>query len=173
METREFLRSSFIVRSSSGVPYDEVWVHSNWWLPTLMACWRVIRAGLPLVRMTHANLDPLRYQSKGWKKRLVAPIERWLYRRTARVVVTCEAERDWCRAWGVRCPIEVYDLKRFFKLGVEGRGRCRKEGETLHVLYLGRPHPLKGVEFLRAAIKGLEVELHEVSDHFGDRKSVV
>lgn len=96
--------------------YTEVWVHSNWWPPTLRACWKVVRAGVPLVRMTHANLDPLRYHSKWFKKALVSPFERWLYRHTSRVVVTCDAEREWCRSWGVKCPFEVFDLKQLFDL---------------------------------------------------------
>ena len=183
--------------------YSEVWVHSMWLPQTMWACWKVIRTGKKLVRMTHANLDPLRYRYHGWKKRLVAPIERWLFKHTDRVVVTCEAEEKWCQEWRLRNKFEILDLKKFFNL--EGFGdqtkapprgtlteyrvsprsdfrsvRLRTDTATLHLLYLGRRHPLKGVEFLERAVTELNhhctptpmtyasFSLRIVSNHFGD-----
>ena len=142
--------------------YDEVWVHSCWLPMTLSSCWRALRAGKPLVRMTHANLDPVRLKYHGWKKWLVGPIERWCLRRCDRIVVTCEAEKGWIQSYlGKHCPpIEVTDIKRFFKLGngEQGTGNIGIIGQTrfptdrpLHLLYLGRRHPLKGIEYLEAA----------------------
>ena len=143
---------------------DEVWVHSMWLPRTMLACWRVLNCGTPkLVRMTHANLDPVRLAYHGWKKRLAGPVERWLLRRADRVVVTCAAEREWVRAYepGVR-EIEVVDLKRFFDLDAgkscSSTCSCRVEGRPLHVLYLGRRHPLKGVEYLERAVAELRGE---------------
>ena len=58
------------------------------------------------------------------------------------------------------------DIRRLFDL--KNPAPVRRDEETpLKILYLGRPHPLKGVEFLRRAIFGLKVELHEVSGKFG------
>ena len=122
--------------------YGEVWVHSCWLPMTLKACWRVVKAKRPLVRMTHANLDPVRLRYHGWKKRLAGPIERWALRRCEKIVATCDAEKEWIEAYlGKKCPeIVVEDIKRFFKLGVRseelgvsGKGEfepCRSgEGE--------------------------------------------
>ena len=140
--------------------YDEVWVHSCWLPMTLKSCWRVLRAGKPLVRMTHANLDPVRLRYHGWKKWLVGPIERWCLRRCDRIVATCEAEKGWIQAYlGKHCPpIEVTDIKRFFRLPQND-----KTGQThfiisrpMHLLYLGRRHPLKGVEYLETAVRQLQ-----------------
>jgi len=154
--------------------YDEVWVHSCWLPMTLKSCCRVLRAGKPLVRMTHANLDPVRLKFHGWKKWLVGPIERWCLRRCDRIVATCEAEKGWIEAYlGKHCPpIEVTDIKRFFNLNpVNPVNPVKKD---LHLLYLGRRHPLKGLEFLEAAVKGIEgVELRVVSNAFGDEKEKV
>ena len=154
--------------------YDEVWVHSCWLPMTLKSCWRVLRAGKPLVRMTHANLDPVRLRYHGWKKWLVGPIERWCLRRCDRIVATCEAEKGWIEMYlGKHCPpIEVTDIKRFFNLNpVNPVNPVRKK---LHLLYLGRRHPLKGLEFLEAAVKGVEgVELRVVSNAFGEEKEKV
>ena len=160
---------------------DEVWVHSMWLPMTMKACWKVVRsqgAGVRLVRMTHANLDPVRLRYHGWKKWLVAPVERWLFSKASRVVVTCEAEREWCEQWGVKGPFEVMDLKRFFKGTVDSRqSSVVRDGRPLHVLYLGRRHPLKGVEYLEQAVRelgvsgqelGVRVELRIVSNHFGE-----
>ena len=66
---------------------------------------------MPLVRMMHANLDPLRLRSKGWKKLpMWWLVERRLTNRSARVVVTCEAEREWCERAGVTAPTVIMSL---------------------------------------------------------------
>ena len=223
------------------------------WLPREWAvCWRVLRAGKRLVRMTHGSLSPVYLKLQGrWKKWLVGPIERWLLRKADRIVAMCDAEKEWIEAYlGKKCPqIVVEDVKRFFdfsrkerkgrveergnfisrvervdgdglefrvpgfgsgeelavssqgirplrvlathrdaskpsdreaELAVSGDG-CNSELDTrnreLHILYLGRRHPLKGVEFLERAVKELNhgihgthgnVELKIVSTAFGE-----
>ena len=127
--------------------------------------------------MTHANLDPVRLRYHSWKKWLVGPIERWLLRKADRIVATCDAEKEWIEKYlGKRCPaVEVTDVKRFFKLvsgGVEsggvgefGSGGVAKNSQfithntQLHLLYLGRRHPLKGVEYLEQAVAELNSNL--------------
>lgn len=136
--------------------YDEVWVHSCWLPMTLMSCCRVLKAGRPLVRMTHANLDPVRLRCHGWKKWLIGPIERWCLRRCAKIVATCEAEAEWIRAYEPLVKsIEIIDIKRFFKLQGTVVGERRTERE-LHLLYLGRLHQLKGLVHLLSAIRQLD-----------------
>ena len=125
--------------------------------------------------MTHGNLDPLRLGYHRWKKRLAGPVERWLLRRCDRIVATCAAEQEWIRAYvGKRCPeMVVEDLKRFFDLSAGGSCSCTQDG-SLHLLYLGRRHPLKGLAYLEQAVAELAeggsrtVELRIVSDHFGE-----
>ena len=191
--------------------YEEVWVHSCWLPMTLKACRRVVKAKRPLIRMTHANLDPVRLRYHAWKKWLVGPIERYWLRKADRIVATCDAEKEWIEAYlGKRCPkVEVTDVKRFFSLGdrsqesgvsegfsrKERKDRKEDEGDSLesgigevvassklNLLYLGRRHPLKGVEFLEAAVEKINhgihgthgnVELRIVSDAFGDEKEKV
>ena len=146
IDTRGFVSSSVQPSTFNLQPlsaYAEIWVHSMWLPITLKACWKVLRpkranlhsttttsncdSSPRLVRMTHANLDPLRYRYHGWKKRLVAPIERWLFKHTDRVVVTCEAEKKWCQEWGLKNEFEILDLKKFFDLKENGNGEGRKE----------------------------------------------
>lgn len=191
----DLVEARLFARGDGGLDgYDEVWVHSCWLPMTLKSCWRVLRAGKPLVRMTHANLDPVRLKFHGRKKWLVGPIERAFLRRSAKIVATCEAEKGWIETYlGKHCPpIEVTDIKRFFKLGnaEQGTGNTGKTGQTrfstdrpLHLLYLGRQHPLKGLEPLEEAIRQISSVPHSlfpvppqlkvVSNAFGEEKEKV
>ena len=140
-----------------GSDVDEVWVHGMWLPREWLACWRALRAGKRLVRMTHGSLSPIYLKCQSpFKKRLVGPIERFLLRRSAKIVATCEAEKEWIENYLGKCspPIEVTDIKRFFNLShVEHVDRV--ESGELHLLYLGRRHPLKGVEYLEEAVAEL------------------
>jgi len=157
-----------LLRRHGLVAPDEVWVHGMWTPDKWLACVRAKLSGKRLVRMTHGGLSPvcLRRQRK-WLKRLVKPLERILFAWADRVVLTGEWEVEWARAWGLKRPLEVIDLKRFFDLKVPTRP---KPGAALHVLYLGRVHPMKGTDALQAAVAALGescVVLRMVSDHFG------
>ena len=106
--------------------------------------------------MPEACYDPVRLHFHGWKKWLVGPMERWCLRRCDRIVATCAAEKEWIENYLGKCspPIEGTDIKRFFNLShVEHVDRV--ESGELHLLYLGRRHPLKGVEYLEKAVEEL------------------
>jgi glycosyltransferase involved in cell wall biosynthesis len=160
--------------------FDEVWVHGMWLPRVWGACRMALRAGKRLVRMTHGSLSPiyLERQSK-WKKRLVSPVERHYFAKCDRVVVTGGWEEEWCRKWGLKGPFETVDLKEFFDFSrVEHVERVEK-GE-LHLLYLGRRHPLKGVEYLETAVKqikessaSLRLCVKYISSAFGEEKEKV
>ena len=177
---------------------DEVWVHSVWTFKVWRACWRALRRRKRLVRMLHGNVDPVRLRYHGWKKWLVGPIERFFLRRADRIVATCEAEKGWIEAYlGKRCPpIEVTDIKRFFNLTKVGKqvrpvfplGNANPDSSpishppSLHLLYLGRRHPLKGVDYLETAVAELNSStpplttpplLKIVSNAFGEEKEKV
>ena len=140
------------------------------WTP---AVWRACRMALSahsaprLVRMTHGCLDPVRLGYHHWRKLLVSPVERRLFARCARVVATCDAERDWCLAWGIRAQVEVLDLKSCFSLSSAPSNAVHS---PLRLLYLGRRHPLKGLDSLVDACRGLNVELRVESRLIGAAK---
>lgn len=160
-----------------------VHIHGTW-LPVL---WKVAKiakdAGAELIVRPAGNYDPLRL-NRGFlsrlKKLLVAPQEHAMLNRADVVQATCEAEAEWIRAYHPSANVEVTDLKRFFFLGVEERRRDRKgDDKRLHVLYLGRRDPLKGVRYLKDAVKEVNLEskaqcgearidLHLVSKKTGD-----
>ena len=116
--------------------------------------------------MPEACYDPVRLRYHGWKKWLVGPIERFCLRRAKALVATCEAEAGWIRSYlGHRCPpIEVTDIKRFFKLNnLNLVNPVNPVKKALNLLYLGRRHPLKGVEYLETAVARL-TRSHPSSD---------
>lgn len=156
---------------------DEVWVHGMWLPREWRVCRAALKAGKRLVRMTHGALSPVYLKNQSpLKKRLVSPIEKWLLRKSARIVSTCESEREWIKAYlGDKRPqIQMSDLKHFFNLGGKER-KERKEQEPLHLLYLGRRHPLKGVAYLQSALIDLQkdeipFEFRVVCQAFGEEK---
>lgn len=165
---------------------EEVWVHGMWLPREWRACWRALRMRKRLVRMTHGSLSPVYLRYHGWKKWLVGPVERWCLRRCDRIVATCAAEKGWIRAYiGKRCPpIEVTDIKRFFDFSHKEHKERKGDGK-LHLLYLGRRHPLKGQEFLESALEafrvsgfefrvgGREIVFRAESNVFGEEKEKV
>ena len=150
---------------------DEVWVHCAW-RPCL---WWASLFARRLVRMTHGSFDPVRLSFHGRRKRLVGLIERFFLRRAARIVVTCDAERGWVERYlgARRPPVETVDIKRFFRLPSDASSvpSLASLGRPVHLLYLGRRHPLKGVEILERAVHGMEgVELRIESGLVGEEK---
>ena len=173
---------------------DEVWIHCSW-MPCL---WWAALWGKKFKWMPECSYDPVRRAYHGWKKWLVGPIERFFLRRADRIVATCEAEKGWIEAYlGKRCPpIEVTDIKRFFTLTQVGKqvrpifphGNVNPGSSpiphppSLHLLYLGRRHPLKGVDYLETAVAELNSStpplttpplLKIVSNAFGEEKEKV
>lgn len=158
---------------------DELWVHCGW-MPCL---WRAVLLG-KLFRVKtikwvpEACYDPVRLKYHGWKKRLAGPIERFCLRHTTAIVATCDAEIEWIKNYvGTKCPpIEIVDPKRFFNLDATRAQPCEREDPNeIHILYLGRPHPLKGIEYLEAAVNslGTRYKLRIVSNAHGEEKERV
>ena len=167
---------------------DEVWIHCGW-MPCL---WWAALWAKRAVWVPEACYDPVRLRYHGWKKRLAGPIERWALRRCVSVKATCAAEAEWVRTYEPRVKaVEIVDVKKYFGIGggeglgsleglgglgsLEGLGGLGEVGGGVHLLYLGRRHPLKGVEYLERAVKeiGNGVELRIVSGAHGEEKEKV
>ena len=164
---------------------DEVCLHGAW-LPIL---WRAAKRakglGAKLVIRPAGSYDPVRLAYHGWKKRLVAFFEHRMLMRADVVLATCQAEAEWIREYEPRVKkIEVTDVKRFFNLNHETHEIHEREGEMpLHLLYLGRRHPLKGLEYLEEAVRQISSVprspfpvpplLKVVSNAFGEEKERV
>ena len=131
---------------------DAVCVHSMWTPPVLRACHAALRAGTPLVRVPHGCLNAAALRHSAWKKMLVSPLERPYMRRAACVLVTTETEKAAVECWvrGVR-RVEVVgmgvDDLLTPDLPPKGTGDSPKT-----FLFVGRLHPLKGLDLLLAAL---------------------
>ena len=151
---------------------DVVMIHGAW-LPVL---WRVAKrakaVGAKLYIRPAGSYDPVRRAYHGWKKKLVSFFEHRMLRKADVLLATCEAEAGWIREYEPRVQkIEITNLKRFFKLPENDKTGHPHFiiSKPIHLLYLGRKHPLKGIEYLEQAVNGLsDVELRIVSDAKGE-----
>ena len=165
---------SVLTNNPADVEYgvDVVMIHGAW----LPALWKVAKrakaVGAKLYIRPAGSYDPVRRAYHGWKKKLVSFFEHRMLRRADVVLATCDAEAEWIREYEPAIKdIEITDLRRFFNFPQND-----KTGQThfiiskpVHLLYLGRKHPLKGIAYLEQAVVGLpDVELRIVSDAKGE-----
>ena len=160
----------------------EVWVHSMWSPMVIRASFSALLTGKRLVRMPHGCTDPTKLKFHWHKKRWLAPIERWLFRRAERIIATCDEELAWIKAFEPRVKkVEVIELsqpKRENRLVLFSQGKATRSAcaAGLKLLYVGRLHKLKGVNYLLDAIAKLpnpqSVELRIIGKDEGEGKSL-
>lgn len=148
--------------------YGEVWVHSMWTPMVIRASILAILAGKKLVRMPHGCTDPKKLRHHWYKKRWVAPIERWFFRRADLIIATCAEEVEWIKAFEPRVKsIRIIRLddgaKNAMLVGDLTKNLSATEKE-LRLLYVGRLHPLKGPKYLVQAMHQLQV-MQDFSPH--------
>lgn len=157
----------------------EVWVHSMWTPMVIKASFKALLSGKKLVRMPHGCTDPEKLRYHWNKKRWVAPIERWLFRRANRIVATCEDEVEWIKAFEPR--VKKVELIELSPPKWENRSDLFSQNEaayssTLRLLYVGRLHKLKGANYLLDAIASLpdhqSIELRLIGKDEGEGKSL-
>ncbi len=173
-----------LLRAKGLIKPNEVWVHGMWTPDKWWRCLKAKLCGRQLVRMTHGSLSPIYLERQGaWKKRLVKPVERLLFDLSDRIVVTGPWEAAWNRVWGLKGTFETIDLKQFFDLSRPLEWPVQAKDRAMHVLYLGRRHPLKGIAYLEQTVQALNerfsllgksenrgIELRVVSNAVGAEK---
>lgn len=125
---------------------DVVHVHSNWTFPVWWACRQALEWRRPLVMSPQGCLDPVRLAHSAWKKRLAGLFDRRFLRQASLIHATSAMEEGWIRRYvgggpriavipnGVDLPAPV--------------AAARIDSRTRQVLFLGRLHPLKGIDLL-------------------------
>lgn len=159
---------------------DEVWVHCSWTFPVWYGAWLARHLDKRLVVVPSGSFDPKRLGNHaGWKKRLVAPIDRWVLRQADEVLALCKDEIAWVRAFEPMAKVRLEKVPMFVKEGADRRPPISSTS-PLRVLFLGRAEdPLKGVRFLERAMREMEpkpeaegerrrIDLRIVRDHFGE-----
>lgn len=139
-----------------GVGEDgEVWVHSMWTPMVVKASVKALLTGKKLIRMPHGCTDPTKLRHHWHKKRWVAPIEKWLFRHADRLVATCEDEVGWIKSFEPMVKkVEIVRLSSPTCMRVQQSVMPHTEdhGDALKLLYVGRLHKLKGLEYLFEAL---------------------
>lgn len=127
-----------------------VHVHGSWTFPVWWGCRCAVKEHKMLIVSPHGSFDPVRLAYSAWKKRLVGWLDRWCLRHANFVQATAANEAEWMRAQGVAKPIVIPNGVEL--LGLKTENLKLKTGERERtVLFVGRRHPLKGLDLLEAA----------------------
>ena len=95
----------------------------------------------------------------------VTPFERWLFKRADSVIATCEDEVKWIRGFEPKVKnVEMLSLGECVDYSRVERVERADERGALRLLFVGRLHPLKGVEYLIRALHELNHEIHETHE---------
>ena len=138
---------------------DVVHIHSVWEEPQHLTARAALKRGKPYIITPHGMLDPWSLAQKKWKKRLYMA---WRLRRdlnqASALHFTTEAERDACRALSLKPQSVVIPLgiswDEFESLPPRDalRRKYLQIGNRPIIVFLGRIHPGKGVEYLVPAL---------------------
>jgi len=130
-----------------------VHVHSDWTFPVWWGCHAAHETGKPVVMSPHGCLDPVRLAHSAWKKRLAGLLDIRCLRSADAIHATSDAERDWIARYVGGTPrIGVIPLGVDLPQAIRPAGRATS-GRDRRVLFLGRLHPLKGLDLLLPAWK--------------------
>ncbi len=127
--------------------FDVIHVHGLWDRDVFWATGKAIKHGIPLIWSPHGMLSPWSLKFKWWKKFL--PWHLYLKRRLNRAAVlhvTAFNEADWIRELGFTNRIEVVPLGTELHEYVSASMKLERR-----VLFVGRIHPVKGIENLLRA----------------------
>jgi glycosyltransferase involved in cell wall biosynthesis len=138
---------------------DVVHVHSNWTFPVWWACHCALRAAKPIVMSPQGCLDPVRLHHSAWKKRLAGIWDRRFLRRATVIHATSDAERLWIQRYvapetpgnkhsGRRTSPRIVVIPNGVDMPTVDPAAQKTRERVRQALYLGRLHPLKGLDLL-------------------------
>ncbi len=123
-------------------------IHGGWSFPVYWAARCARKARIPYAVISHGSLDPVRLRYGKWRKKLVWGLsDRNVLRHAQWIHAASEWEAQWIRD-------ELHPLPcppiRQTSLGVDGKcfDSVPDQPRSQTLLYLGRNHPLKGLDLL-------------------------
>ena len=132
---------------------DVVHVHSDWTFPVWWGCHAAHEIGRPVVMSPHGCLDPVRLAHSAWKKQLAGWLDIRCLRSADVIHATSDAEREWIARYVGGTPrIEVIPVGVDLPRAMPPAARATASRDR-RVLFLGRLHPLKGLDMLLPAWK--------------------
>ena len=133
--------------------FDVVHVHGLWDREVFWASGWALKNGIPLVWSPHGMLAPWALHNRWWKK--FVPWHLYVRRRLSRVAaihVTAKQEAEWVRGLGFTSPAPIIPLGTDVAK-VQVRPLQQSDPSRHILLFVGRLHPVKGLENLLAAWK--------------------
>lgn len=133
---------------------DLIHVYSSWTFPVWWGCLAAWWQKKALVISPQGSLDPVRLKHSRWKKKCVGWVDRWCLRHAVAVVASARAEQEWIDRY---VGGTVLSRIRIVPNGIadaparERRNDKHGAGDVRRILYLGRLHPLKGLDMLLSA----------------------
>ena len=133
--------------------FDVVHVHGLWDREVFWASGWALQSGIPIVWSPHGMLAPWALRNRWWKK--FVPWHLYVRRRLARAAaihVTAKQESEWVRGLGFANSTPVIPLGTDV-VNVKVRPPRQTESNLHTLLFVGRLHPVKGLENLLTAWK--------------------
>jgi glycosyltransferase involved in cell wall biosynthesis len=143
--------------------------HGLWLMPNIYPAWAVRRTACRLIMSPRGMLSSWSLRRSAWKKRLMWFLGQGQAARAAHAFhATAEAEYREIRAAGLRAPVAI--IPNGVDVPAESNGVT---GGPRRLLFLGRLHPIKGIDVLLHAWQRMEHrfpewELHIVGVGAGD-----